>query len=135
MSQFPGLEPILAPQLELTINEEDRTMQFLSMHSGLPQMTAQERFSRNEWGVLIPILSAYPGYAAYAVLVAALTDIPRVQVQNRLEEARRMNILRQELRAVRDAVSHANEKLATFGFTLAPIRELGYTLALLQENT
>ncbi len=134
MDEFLGIQSILRPQSELVRREEDRTLQLLVMIQGLPHIVEQERFSRNEWCVLIPILEAYPGYAAYAVLLAALIDVPRSSVQHRLEEARRLKTLRQELRAVRDAVFHADQKITSFGLTLAPIHEYGYTLALLQEN-
>ena len=134
MSSFPGIQRILAPQVELVLYEERRTLQLLHVKNGLPQKVVVQRFSRNEWCVLIPVLRAYPGYVAHAELLAELTNTPRSQVEPHLEEARRVKILGQELRFVRDAISHADRKLIEFGFTIAPVHELGYTLALLQEN-
>lgn len=134
-NSFPNFQSVMAPSQEIIMNEENSTLQLLAMKQGVPHIVEQAQFSRNEWCVLIPILQAYPGYAAYAVLLAALTDVPRSSVQHRLEEARRLKTLRQELRVVRDAISHADQKLMAFGLTLAPIHEHGYTVALLQENT
>ncbi len=134
MSSFPSIQRILAPQIELIPNEECRTLQVLMVKNDLHQVIVQQRFSPNEWHVVIPVLRAYPGYVAYAELIAELTHVPRSQVELRLEEARRLKTMGQELRAVRDAISHADRKLAAFGFTIAPVHEFGYTLALLQEN-
>ena len=134
MSQFPGLEPVLNPHSELTINEEDRIVQHIVIHNGSPQMIAQERFSRNEWHILLPLLQAYPGYVAYETLLAALRGVSLSTAQQQLEEARRTRTVRQELKAVRNAIDHIDAKLSSFSLTLVPIHTRGYTLALLKEE-
>ena len=101
---------------------------------GQPRTIAQSQFSVNEWRVLIPLLQAYPGYASYETLLTALTGTPFVLSRKRLDDARRTKTIRQELRAIRDALSHVGEKLAVFGFTYASIYERGYTLALLSPQ-
>lgn len=130
---FPNLQPILAPSQALIMNGEDRTLQLLTIMNERPTVVIQQQFSGNEWRVLIPILRAYPKYASYEVLLTALTNVPLAVSRQRLAEARQNKTIRQELRAIRDALFNLSEKLVAFGFTYASIYERGYTLALLSS--
>ena len=134
-SEFPGLQSILPPRSKLELNEDARTLHLFTIDDvGQPSIIAQSQFSTNEWRVLIPILHAYPGYASYTTLLAALTGVSLTVAQQRIDDFRKTRTSRQELRAIRDALSNISEKIAAFGFAYASIYERGYTLALLSPQ-
>ncbi len=134
MSEFPDIQIVLEPHAALVTNDADRTLQLLRDVNGLPQLAVMSRFSRIQWRLLLPILRAYPSYVAYEDLIATLRGVSLPTAQQQLEEARRTKTLRQELKAVRNAIDHIDAKLTRFNFTLAPIHQRGYALALLRRE-
>lgn len=134
MSEFPGIQTVLESHSALTMNEHDRTLHLIRDVNGCPKLIEISQFSPTEWRILLPILRAYPGYVAYEDLLAAFRGVSLAVAQQQLENARHAKKLRQELKAIRNAVDHIDQKLAKFHFTLLSIPKVGYTLSLLREK-
>jgi hypothetical protein len=124
---LPGLLP---EDSKLALSLETRT---LSLISGGPQLMAEEQLSVNEMRMLVPILSSFPHYCPYEVLLCymfskVVTDTSIAQSRQHLQEAQSQGTWLQELRPIRRAISSLRAKLSSFRLGISNIREGGCSL-------
>ena len=124
------LQSLLPSDYKLELNAEARILSLLNAH--VPHILAQQQFTKNEWNVLLILLSSYPYYAPYEVLLASLTSLSPADCRKRLQEAQQSGpkILKRELKPVYRALSGIRAKLNSLypSLKISPIRDGGYVL-------
>ncbi len=92
------LPSLLPSDYKLELNAQARMLSLLNTHA--PHILAQQQFTKNEWNILLTLLSSYPYYAPYEVLLASLTSLSPTDCRKRLQEAQQAGskTLKQELR-------------------------------------
>jgi hypothetical protein len=133
-----SLEPLLPPGHTLDGNEQTRLLSLLAFSppAGHPQLVAQVHLTGNEWRVLMALIDAYPGYASYAHLLAALLTSSSLQAcQQRLQEARTHgnDAMKRVLRPLRKVLTQMHPKLKNVGLIAASVHALGYLLVAFDE--
>jgi len=120
---FPG-------NSKLALSLETRT---LSLISDGPQLIVEEQLSVNEMRMLVPILTSFPHYCPYEVLLCymfskVVTDTAIARCRQQLHEAQSQGTWLQELRPIRRAISSLRAKLSSFSLGISNIREGGCSL-------
>ena len=92
----------------------------------------QQQFTKNEWSVLLTLLSFYPHYAPHEVLLASVTLLSIDDCRQHLHKAQLAGPqqLKNELKPVYRAQFGLRSKLQLLSPSLkiAPVRNLGYML-------
>ncbi len=122
-----SLDALLPSDQKLALNIETRTMALLTEG---PQLIVEHQFSVNEWHMILPILSFFPHYCPYEVLLSYLsvktvTSATIEQCRERLQEAQKNGAWQQELRPIRRAISSLRPKLYSFQLGISNVRERG----------
>jgi hypothetical protein len=97
--------------------------------TGSPQ-NAIERFTLNEWKMLLTPAEFHPDYAPYEVLITRLTATSPEYCHQHLQEAHQRGTLRQELGPIRDVVKTLRVKLRSISVVVVSLYGLGYSLAM-----
>ncbi len=130
------LQSLLPSDYKLELNAKSRMLSLLNTHT--PHILAQQQFTKNEWNVLLTLLSSYPYYAPYEVLLASLTSLSPAGCRKRLQEAQQSGakILKRELKPVHRALSGVRAKLNNLypRLKISPIRDVGYALTSSQNK-
>ncbi len=118
----------------------DRQMRTLSLISDRPELIIAQRFSVNEFRIIMPILEFYPHYCPYEVLLANLSSVvvTRATIEcclQRLKEAQSYGTRQQELKPMRRALSSLRNKLHAFNLDLSNVRERGCSLTSLASSS
>jgi hypothetical protein len=124
---LPGLLP---KDSKLALSLETRT---LSLISDGPRLLVEEQLSANEMCMLVPIVSSFPHYCPYEVLLCymfskVVTDASIAHCRQHLHEAQSQGTWLQELRPIRRAISSLRTKLSSFNLGISNIREGGCSL-------
>jgi hypothetical protein len=101
-----------------------------------PTLLAEQQFSSSEMSVLVPLLTSYPHYCPYEVLLASFntgntTEASIERSRLRLQEAQFAGVWDYEMRPVRNILSRTRFKLRDFGIEPSSILETGYILIYL----
>ena len=106
-----ALQGLLPPNQKLQINEEARVVNILSIEP--PEILAQQRFTRNEWCILVVLLTSYPYYAPFEELLVCLTLLSLADCRKRIQEMQESGSqeLNWELKPVQRAISSIRTKL------------------------
>lgn len=130
------LQRLLPIKCKLELNEDLHLLSLLRIDT--PRILAQEQFTRNEWCILLTILTSYPYYAPYEILLASLTTLTPAECHKRLQEAQWLGskAMKQELKPAHRAISGIRNKLANFCpcLKISLIRDLGYALTISPDN-
>jgi hypothetical protein len=125
----------LPVNLTLERNDEIRTLSLLSADE--PRTLAQQRFTKNEWSLLMPLLDYYPYYVPHELLLSVLTSLSPDDCRQLLDRVRLRgsDAIVQELKPVYRALSGTRAKLKRLhpGLTISLIRTVGYALTLAPE--
>jgi len=118
---------------KLILHKDRRTLSLISDGNGGPNLVQQEILSDNELRIIIPILSAFPRYCPYEVLLASVISRNTVEStvidwQLRLQEAHGKGTWQQEIRPLRRALSSLRRKLYSFGLGISTLREKGCSI-------
>ncbi len=120
----------------LNINEECRILSLL--RTQFPSVLAQQRFTKNEWTLLMTLLNHYPFYAPHEVLLASLTSLSSTECRERLQEAQSFGsvAVTRELKPVYRALSAARVKLAKLCpyLKISIVRDAGYVITAAQQE-
>ena len=115
---------------KLELSADARMLSLLSTDS--PHILAQQRFTKNEWFILITLLTSYPHYAPYEILLASLTSLCPTDCRKRLEDAQALGReeLKRELKPVRRVLPGLRSKLSKLSprLKISSIHEMGYAL-------
>ena len=84
------LQNLLPSTSKVELNAQARMVSLLSTHA--PHILAQQQFTKNEWSVLLTLLSLYPYYAPYEVLLASLTSLSPAACRTRLQAAQQAGV-------------------------------------------
>jgi hypothetical protein len=126
------LQSLLPVNYKLEFNADLHILSLL--HIDTPRILAQEQFTRNEWSILLAILSSYPYYTSYETLLASITSLTPVYCRKRLQEVQQLGskAMKQELKPVHRAISSTRNKLYNVCpfLKISLIRELGYNLTI-----
>ena len=130
------LQVLLPASCKLELNVKTRMLSLLSTNH--PHILAQEQFTKNEWSILLTLLSSYPYYAPHEILLASLTSLSPADCRKRLQAAQQSGakILKRELKPVHRALSGVRTKLNNLypHLKISPIRDVGYVLTSLQNK-
>lgn len=123
--------PDLLPRTHvLELNADIRTVSLLNKDS--PHIIAQQRFTKNEWSILMLLFKSYPHYAPYEMLLASVTLLSPDDCRKSIQKAQESGsqALKQELKPVYRAISGIRAKLNHLSSCLkvSLIRDLGYAL-------
>ena len=115
---------------KLILHKERRTLSLICDGTDGPNLVQQEILSDNELQIIIPILSVFPHYCPYEVLLASVISRSTMEstVTNwriRLQEAHYKGTWQQEIRPLRRALSPLRRKLYSFGLGISTLREKG----------
>jgi hypothetical protein len=118
---------------KLILHKELRTLSLISDGHDGPDLVQQEILSDNELQIIVPILSVFPRYCPYEVLLASV--ISRSTLEStvtdwriRLQEAHDKGTWQQEIRPLRRALSSLRRKLYSFGLGVSTLREKGCSI-------
>ena len=126
-----SLTGLLRPHQQLMINSSIRTATLFSeTPEGKACIVAQQQFSPNGIRVLVPLLTAYPGYCPYEILLAALSSLTLDEARHQLREIREV-----ALRSIRRAISSLTIGLHAFGLRIRSVRSTGYLVEALTHTT
>ncbi|GHO48344.1 hypothetical protein [Ktedonospora formicarum] len=140
------LEGLLPPGQVLALNSTFGILTVLKTQGGLPQQGAMQQFTAAELGALLPLLTSYPHYCPYEVLMAGyygnITEKTITYYRNILFDAVEKHEIDMVIRPVRRILSRIRFKLRKFDMTVNSIFETGYILrptplmqaTLLQEH-
>ncbi len=130
------LQSLLPSDYKLELNAKARMLSLLNTHA--PHILAQQQFTKNEWNVLLTLLSSYPYYAPYEILLASLTSLSSAACRKRLQAAHQSGakILKRELKPVHRALAGVRAKLNNLSpqLKISPIRDVGYVLTSSQNK-
>ncbi len=117
----------------LILHKELRTLSLISDGNDGPNLLQQEILSDNEFQTIVPILSVFPHYCPYEVLLASIISRTTIEStvtnwRNRLLEAHHGGTWQQEIRPLRRALSSLRRKLYSFGLEISTIREKGCSI-------
>ena len=130
------LQSLIPSTYKAELNAHVRMLSLLSTHT--PHILAQQQFTKNEWSLLLTLLSFYPYYAPYEVLLASLTSLSPAACRTRLQSAQQagVKILKRELKPVHRALSGVRAKLNILcpSLKISLIREVGYVLTSSQNK-
>jgi hypothetical protein len=128
-SEFFTSVQLALPKNQMVIaNARLRILSLLDLHASSFPLLAQERFSANEWGMLLVLLQAFPYYVSYAQLNRALSDLAHKESKSRFDAIQNGHIARDELRSIREVASNLRLKVRPFGLEITANRDLGYQL-------
>ena len=129
---FPTLQLALPKNRLLLAIADTRTLSFLSTDAQRPSQNilVQQRFSPNEWQILIVLLQSYPLAVSHSHLFAKLQHLSPQQSQRQLQAAQRNGQLREILRPLREVVSSLRRKLQPFSLGIAVQQGSGYTITI-----
>ena len=130
------LQDLLPRTYKLELNAKTRMVSLLSADT--PHIIAQQRFTKNEWSILIVLFMSYPHYAPYEMLLASVTSLSPADCRKRIQKAQLSGSqeLKRELKPVYRAVSGVRIKLSDLSPSLkvSLIRDLGYALTSCSLN-
>ncbi|MFL5624773.1 MAG: hypothetical protein ACJ788_04165 [Ktedonobacteraceae bacterium] len=98
-------------------------------------LVAQQLFSELEIYVLVALLEAYPHYASYEALLAALSDTPVEQARQVVHQAIDGKTLDTLLNPLRNLFARCRPRLHDFGIDVGSRRGLGYQLQRVTPST
>ncbi len=131
-----NLQSLLPSDYKLEVNAKVRMLSLLNTKA--PHILAQQQFTKNEWNVLLTLLSSYPYYASYEALLANLTSLSPADCRKRLQEAQQSGamILKRELKPVHRALVGVRAKLNNLYpyLKISSIRNVGYVLTSSQNT-
>lgn len=114
----------------LHVNMETRIVSLL--HKQPPSILTQQQFTRNEWMLLIVLLSTYPYYASHEMLLSSITPLSVDECRKQLQEVRLLGAeqLRRELKPVYRALCGIRAKLIKLhpALKVSLVRDVGYLL-------
>lgn len=124
------LRDILPTDVIIELNALTRSLTLLNAHP--PHIVAQQQFTKNEWSIFIILLTFYPHYAPYEILLSSITSLSPADCRERLEKDRQLGqlFLKRELKPVYRALSGARAKLNKIYplLKISLIRDAGYVL-------
>jgi hypothetical protein len=118
---------------KLILHKELRTLSLISDGDDGPNLVQQEKLSDNELQIIVPILSVFPRYCPYEVLLASVISRTTIEPtvtdwRFRLQEAHGKGTWQQEIRPLRRALSSLRRKLYSFGLGISTLREKGCSI-------
>jgi hypothetical protein len=99
-----------------------------------PRLVAVQLFTASEWALLAALLSEYPDFCPYEVMLAhfhyytAVTEQKIERMREHLSEAQEEGTWDVLMRPVRNVLSRVRSKLRSFGIAIVPLLETGYLL-------
>ena len=117
----------------LILHKDLRTLSLISNTDDGPNLLQQEILSENELQIIVPILTVFPRYCPYEVLLASVisrTTMERTVTDWRLRllEAHNKGTWQQEVRPLRRGLSSLRRKLDSFGLGISTLREKGCSI-------
>jgi hypothetical protein len=129
------LQNLLTASCKLELNLKARMLSLLNTDP--PHIVAQQQFTKNEWCILLTLLTSYPHYAPYETLLASLTLLSPTDCRKRLQEAKQSGskAMKRELKPVHRALSGVRVKLGNLSshLKISLVRDLGYSLTTSSE--
>jgi hypothetical protein len=96
---------------------------------GDPQsIREQQRFSDQEFDILVTLFDLYPDYSPLAELLASQSSRPLTQCQREVSRVLDEGYIDDIIRPVRNLLHRARVKLRRFGLDVRSIQETGYLL-------
>jgi hypothetical protein len=99
-----------------------------------PVLSVVQLFTASEWALLGALLSQYPDFCPYEVLLAhfhyysAVTEQKIERMREQLSEAQEEGTWDVLMRPARNVLSRVRIKLRSFGVAIVPLLETGYLL-------
>ena len=124
------LQSLLTTEYKVELNAKTRMFSLLSTKS--PSILGQQQFTVNEWNVFLTLITSYPHYAPYEILIANLTLLSPSVCRERLQAAQESGpkVLKQELKPIYRSLANVRVKLNKVypHLKISLIRGLGYAL-------
>ncbi|MGB8347079.1 MAG: hypothetical protein WCD86_19485 [Ktedonobacteraceae bacterium] len=129
---FPVLQLALPKNRILLANADTRTLSLLltDAQCSTQNILVQQRFSPNEWQILMLLLQSYPLAVSHDHLFATLQHLAPQQSRRQLHAAQRDGQLREILRPLREVVTSLRRKLQSFALGIAVQQGSGYTITI-----
>ena len=129
-SKVSTLQNLLPHSYILEVDYDSRM--FCVISKDPPHLVSSQQLTRNEWSILMSLLSFHPHYAPHNALLSSITLLSLSDSGKRLQEAQRMgpDAFKRELKPVHRALSSLRPKLSKLSpmLKISLIRGLGYSL-------
>jgi len=114
--------------------ELDMKVRMLSiLDTKVSHLIAHQRFTKNEWSILITLFAYYPYYAPHEALLASITLLSLEDSRKIIHTARLLGekALKQELKLVYRALSSCRKKICNLSpyLNVTLLRDAGYLLS------